>query len=83
MLSTMSNRFSKLVRVAYGLLGACALVMTSCGGGSADTAVEASPLMAEPTPAGSSLVASTVGGGQIDFGSFEGQDVVLWFWAPW
>ncbi len=24
-----------------------------------------------------------VGGGQIDPGSIEGQDTVLWFWAPW
>jgi len=22
-------------------------------------------------------------GGQIDFGSLQGQDTVLWFWAPW
>ncbi len=28
-------------------------------------------------------VVSTVAGGQIDFGSLEGQDIVLWFWAPW
>jgi len=26
---------------------------------------------------------STIGGGQIDLGSLQGQDVVLWFWAPW
>jgi hypothetical protein len=24
-----------------------------------------------------------VGGGQIEPGSIEGQDTVLWFWAPW
>jgi hypothetical protein len=24
-----------------------------------------------------------VGGGQIDLNSIEGQDTVLWFWAPW
>ena len=24
-----------------------------------------------------------VGGGQFDLGSLEGQDTVLWFWAPW
>lgn len=24
-----------------------------------------------------------VGDGQIEFASLEGQDVVLWFWAPW
>lgn len=25
----------------------------------------------------------TIGAGQLDFGTLEGQDVVLWFWAPW
>jgi hypothetical protein len=24
-----------------------------------------------------------VGGGQLDIGSIEGTDTVLWFWAPW
>ncbi len=24
-----------------------------------------------------------VGGGQIDLNSIQGQDTVLWFWAPW
>ena len=24
-----------------------------------------------------------VGGGQFDAGDYEGQDLVLWFWAPW
>lgn len=38
---------------------------------------------ATAVPAEASLVATTVAGGQIDFGSLEGQDVVLWFWAPW
>ena len=26
---------------------------------------------------------NTIDGDVIDFGSLEGQDVVLWFWAPW
>ncbi len=26
---------------------------------------------------------STVSGSQLDLGSLEGQDTVLWFWAPW
>ncbi len=28
-------------------------------------------------------VADTADGGQIDFGSLEGSDTMLWFWAPW
>lgn len=27
--------------------------------------------------------AKTVGGGQFDAGDYAGQDLVLWFWAPW
>jgi len=26
---------------------------------------------------------TTVSGAQLDFGDLEGQDTVLWFWAPW
>ena len=26
---------------------------------------------------------SLVGGGQFDAGDYAGQDLVLWFWAPW
>ena len=29
------------------------------------------------------LSAATASGGQINFNSLEGSDVVLWFWAPW
>ena len=28
-------------------------------------------------------VVNTVAGGQLDLASIEGQDTVLWFWAPW
>lgn len=35
------------------------------------------------TTESTSLVAATASGGQIDFGSLEGIDTVLWFWAPW
>lgn len=52
----------------------------------ADAQNEAEP---DPTPSPNAVpaypdvVVSTVAGGQIDFGSLEGQDIVLWFWAPW
>ena len=32
---------------------------------------------------GPGVVLSTVSGGQIDFGSLEGTDTILWYWAPW
>lgn len=28
-------------------------------------------------------IEQTVGGGQFNAGDYEGQDLVLWFWAPW
>ncbi|MDW3178651.1 MAG: hypothetical protein R8J94_14770 [Acidimicrobiia bacterium] len=41
----------------------------ACGTGDDETAI--------------ALSATTASGGQIDFNSLEGNDVVLWFWAPW
>ena len=29
------------------------------------------------------FVADEIGGGQIDATDLAGQDVILWFWAPW
>ncbi|MBQ87476.1 MAG: hypothetical protein CL433_01340 [Acidimicrobiaceae bacterium] len=29
------------------------------------------------------FVEETIGGGLIDANDLEGQDVILWFWAPW
>lgn len=29
------------------------------------------------------FTAELIGGGTIDAGDYEGQDLVLWFWAPW
>ncbi len=37
----------------------------------------------EEPQAGSTEVLATISGGQIDFGALEGQDALLWFWAPW
>ena len=92
MLLSMTDRRLGL-RTLVGLVAALGLFATSCGGGSAETTTEAmaestSAAASAPTPdavesAEASLVATTVDGAQIDFGSLEGQDVVLWFWAPW
>lgn len=63
---------------------ALALTAVACGssdettGGSGATDDNAS---APVDSAG--LIATTASGGQIDFGALEGQDFVLWFWAPW
>ncbi len=37
----------------------------------------------EAPQAGSTEVLATISGGQIDFGALQGQDALLWFWAPW
>lgn len=91
MLLFMMRRASKKLRSLFVALAVTAIVATSCGGSSGDTAGaapapaeeadQAAPI--EEATAEPSRVATTVTGGQIDFGSFEGQDVVLWFWAPW
>ncbi len=74
---------------------AVALFTASCGGGSgssesssADGQTPTAPVEeAAPDEATAdsplTFTAATVGGGQIDANSLAGQDVVLWFWAPW
>jgi len=51
-----------------------ALFAVACGSDSGDTSA---------AERGSDTVADTADGGQIDFGSLEGSDTMLWFWAPW
>lgn len=77
------------------LLAVVVLMLSACGAGSVDevgadaaagdetaAAQESSP--AEPEGVSfPDFVATTADGGQIDFGALEGQDTVLWFWAPW
>ena len=69
-----------------GLLS-CALALTfvaaACGAES-NSSSDAVP-NEEPEEAGAPLdfTMSTTEGGQLDFGTLEGRDVVLWFWAPW
>ena len=69
-----------------------ALALAACGGSDADvdTAADttattsAAPAADEATESEAMpVVYDTVTGGQIDLGALEGQDTVLWFWAPW
>ncbi len=70
-----------------GLLS-CAVALTfvaaACGteGNSASDSVPSDDV---PGEAGAPLdfTVATADGGQLDFGTLEGRDVVLWFWAPW
>jgi hypothetical protein len=64
------------VAVALGF----ALAATACSGGnesatSSSAGAEKSPLL--------DVAFATSDGGQLEWGTLEGQDVVLWFWAPW
>ncbi len=60
------------------ILVALALFGVACGDGETATTTAAA---GEATQAGESF--TTVSGGQLDLGDLEGQDTVLWFWAPW
>ena len=69
-----------------------ALALAACGGSDADvdtaadtTATTSAAPAADEAAASEAtpVVYDTVTGGQIDLGALEGQDTVLWFWAPW
>ena len=75
----MGRRDADIVRVMKQIRTLAVIVVLSvsavaCGGSTAET------VTSEPMPAGEN---STVSGSQLDLGSLEGQDTVLWFWAPW
>lgn len=64
---------------AVPLLAAGSLVAAACG----DSEGATTEVAASETTSVYDFSASTVSGGQLDFGSLEGQDALLWFWAPW
>ena len=71
------------------------LVLSACGGGATTADEAAAPATAPaatadavgdaPAAPASLLVDqfTTVSGETIDLANFQGQDVVLWYWAPW
>ncbi len=63
--------------------GAAAPLATQAADDSASAAEDSSAPAEESPQAGSTEVLATISGGQIDFGALEGQDALLWFWAPW
>ena len=69
---------------AAALVAGLSFVVAACGGAASTTEVS-SPTASESAPAAPVIegVFDTVSGAQIDLGSLEGQDTVLWFWAPW
>ena len=77
-------RASRSVLVAFAV---SALVASACGGASdtdsasnvPDTAGDATEQPADVE----AVFVPTAAGGQLDFNTLRGQDVLLWFWAPW
>jgi hypothetical protein len=76
------------------LFVAFAALASACGGASSTSVDEVAPGDDNPSgeiPSGSSggegwphdFVATGIDGTTIDAGDYEGQDLVLWFWAPW
>jgi hypothetical protein len=68
-------------------LGAFALVAAACGGaedsGSASLSTTGEAVTTEQLADLEAVFVPTAAGGQLDFNSLRGQDVLLWFWAPW
>lgn len=64
-------------RLSLTLASLC-LAVAACGSSGSEPEASA--------PAASSVLTgefATISGGQLELNSLEGQDVVLWFWAPW
>ncbi|MEM9650607.1 MAG: hypothetical protein AAGA65_00835 [Actinomycetota bacterium] len=83
MRTTDDSRPGRSRRRLAALVTTLALAVSACGGSdTAGTTVGASGESAAPSPLNGEF--TTFSGGQtFDLGSLEGQDVVLWFWAPW
>ena len=67
------------LRSVFLTIAAIATLATACGGSGAETTAS------DATATDNALTgtADTLAGGQIELTSLEGQDTVLWFWAPW
>lgn len=56
------------------MIATIATLAMACGGSGVETTAADTALTG---------TADTLAGGQIELTSLEGQDTVLWFWAPW
>ena len=84
-LDTVKQSVLRVLAVAAALV----FLAAACGGThTAPTEPGAgsdSPALASRDDSGwpHDFTAPLVGGGEIDASDYEGQDLVLWFWAPW
>ncbi len=83
-MSTRLKRSRRLGATALGL----ALIASACGSSATEDASTSSNAEAAAGEAAAgaglpALVGDTVSGGQLDTNDLAGQDVVVWFWAPW
>ncbi len=77
-------------RGTVAIVAAVGLVLSACGSGDDDATVAET---AAPTSTADAAVDAasdveavmvpTADGSELDFNSLRGQDVMLWFWAPW
>jgi hypothetical protein len=74
-------------RSVIAVLAASALVASACGGAgdteSAASVPDTASVATEQPVDLEAVFVPTAAGGQLDFNSLRGQDVLLWFWAPW
>lgn len=71
-------------RRSVALLVGLALTLAACG--SSSTVQESGAPVAGASEAEAALLAGefeTLAGTTVDLADFQGEDVVLWFWAPW
>ena len=89
---SLYTRRSRIV----AFLAAALLLLSACGGGATEPTEAATPATtaeadtADATGDAPAVQASllegsftTTAGETIDLANFQGQDVVLWYWAPW
>ncbi len=78
---------ARSTRSLLALSGAVALVAAACGsGGDAGLESASTPGASTDTETAQVVEAAlvpTARGEDLDFNSLQGQDVLLWFWAPW
>ena len=75
----LMNRTRVLVT---SLTSVVALLAVACAGDDSSPAESSAPDTVDAEWP-HNFVEETIGGGLVDLNNLEGQDVILWFWAPW